>query len=68
MNEVYSFKVGNPNPRSYQMAFDYALPVFRSLDPEAMTAASSTIYDAGRGVFTVTSFGQDTAGGNYECF
>lgn len=51
--------LGNPNPRAYQRAFDYALPVFRSLDPEAMAAASNTTFDTGRGVFTVASFGQE---------
>ncbi|HSW35252.1 MAG TPA: DUF3786 domain-containing protein [Candidatus Limnocylindrales bacterium] len=58
MSKIYSFWVGNPEPLSYQTAFDYALSVFRSLDPAIMASNSGTLFDYEQGVFTVPSFGQ----------
>lgn len=58
MSEIYPFMVGNPDPGAYQTAFDYALPVFRSLDPGVMATSSETTFDPKREVFTIPSFGQ----------
>lgn len=58
MSKLYPFMMGDPDPRAYQTAFDYALQIFRSLDPGVMATNSETIFDPGRGTFTIPSFGQ----------
>lgn len=58
MTNIYPFMPGNPDPGAYQTAFDHTLLVFRSLDPQVMATNSDTIFEPGRGVFAIPSFGQ----------